>query len=727
MSAKNIHQVAIFILLLILTFAGGAPGQDPAGPTAKEKQKQREYEGLLGQLESSDSIKRGMAVQGLRRLGMPQAARALVDFAVGEKYPYLVRHAAETAVSLDATGTLERTKEMVGKYKKGSARGRRNLVILLRESEDESAWNSIIEDFGDTQDQGVYIEVLRAVAHRKIEKGYGKVKSALGTKNLAVRNNAAIAAGIIGSPDFVPALLGGLETTDDFHCKFAAQALTRIDDPSIFGQVSARLGSASGESGEAKAKALEGSALVEHTEKLVGTLAGSRSREYREAAAIALGRLGSREAKVQETLLNRMLRDPDREVRGACWHALTRLANEEIKDSVLNRVSQKKPEQLKYIFHLIGTLRLSEGTSHLLKYVINERDTLLRNAAAINFWKAADSKAISAFQDRLEVSSGQFLERGVEALGFRKNEHGFKFLIRMLKVQKDGSKEEYLVEKALERITGHFFGPDPGIWKKWFKKNPDFFSPKQAELERNKWREEFDKENKGFRQTEETEYSVQLGLEFLARHQHPDGRFDPQRFYKMCKDEPPCKREGARIEFDPVGTTALGALAFMGAGYTPTEGKYKGVLARALEYLLARQQANGNFLSNDLVGGYHRPIGTQAFAEAYVIGGRQEFGWACQRGIDFLTTIQNKLGGWRYRVKIQTTDTSCMSWNLFAAKAAAKAGLESKKILFAGCYHIMDMYSEDVGLNGPREFFIDIDPEYGYEVGRNTTYEFETG
>jgi hypothetical protein len=379
------------------------------------------------------------------------------------------------------------------------------------------------------------------------------------------------------------------------------------------------------------------------------------------------------------------------------------------------------------VFHLVGKLKPTQAAPTLLKYVINEKDPVLRASAAINFWKAADAEAIGALEDRVEASSGKLLENGIQAVGFRRNQEGFKFLLRMLKVLRDGSKEEYLAEKALERMTGHFFGSDPAIWRKWFKANPEFFTPKQAELERNKWREDFDKENQGFRQTEETEQAVQLGLEFLARHQHPDGRFDPQRFYQMCRDEPPCKREGARIEFDPVGTTALGVLAFLGAGYSPDEGKYKEVIAQALEYLMARQQANGNFLSNDLVGGYHRPVGAQAFAEAYALSGDERMGWHCQRSVDFLLTIQNRLGGWRYRVNIETTDTSCMSWNLFALKSAKRAGLEAREIGFAGCYHVMDLYSQDVGMKGPREDYIDIDPDYGYEVGRNTNYEFETG
>ena len=200
-----------------------------------------------------------------------------------------------------------------------------------------------------------------------------------------------------------------------------------------------------------------------------------------------------------------------------------------------------------------------------------------------------------------------------------------------------------------------------------------------------------------------------------GRHQHPGGRFDPQHFHRECADKPKCKPEGARIEFDPSGTTALSCLAFFGAWYNPEHGKYKHVVGRALDYLMARMQANGNFLSNDLVGGYNRPFGAQAFAEALQLTGSEEYGWFAQRGIDFLTTIQNRLGGWRYRVKIETTDTSCMSWNLFALKAGEKAGLEVKEIAYAGCYRVMDIYSTPVKEH--REEFLDIDPDYGYEVG----------
>ena len=56
---------------------------------------------------------------------------------------------------------------------------------------------------------------------------------------------------------------------------------------------------------------------------------------------------------------------------------------------------------------------------------------------------------------------------------------------------------------------------------------------------------------------------------------------------------------------------------------------------------------------------------------------------------------------------------------------AIPKGIAVQEIVYAGCYRVMDLYSTPV--KNEREDFIDIDPDYGYEVGRDTDYEFETG
>ena len=138
---------------------------------------------------------------------------------------------------------------------------------------------------------------------------------------------------------------------------------------------------------------------------------------------------------------------------------------------------------------------------------------------------------------------------------------------------------------------------------------------------------------------------------------------------------------------EPIGTTGLCTLAYYGAGCRPNEGRYRGVLSRAMEYMLSRQQPNGDYKDNDLIGGYNRPIALQAYAEAAIASGSDEYLSFVQRGVDFLAAIQAKKGGWRYRVVDNANDTSVVSWVLFASKAAQKAGVKRAAVHLRGRRH----------------------------------------
>jgi hypothetical protein len=184
---------------------------------------------------------------------------------------------------------------------------------------------------------------------------------------------------------------------------------------------------------------------------------------------------------------------------------------------------------------------------------------------------------------------------------------------------------------------------------------------------------------------------------------------------------------GTRVYEDPVSRVSLVVLSFMGAGYVPDSGKFKIAIRRGMEYLMARQQARGDYLTNDLIGGYNRPICLQAYAEAFVLTGDERYRPFVTKGADFLMQIQNKLGGWRYRVRVETSDSSVAAWMLFAMKAAEKSGVRVREIVFEGCRMLFERYSARVPKDGPREDFVDIDPDYGFEVGKDTTYQFHTG
>lgn len=81
--------------------------------------------------------------------------------------------------------------------------------------------------------------------------------------------------------------------------------------------------------------------------------------------------------------------------------------------------------------------------------------------------------------------------------------------------------------------------------------------------------------------SEATEIAVVAALEWLVRHQSPDGRWDCDRFFASCGD-PPCsgpttapteggldgRGPGAGYRPFDVGVTALALLAFLGHGET---------------------------------------------------------------------------------------------------------------------------------------------------------------
>jgi hypothetical protein len=314
----------------------------------------------------------------------------------------------------------------------------------------------------------------------------------------------------------------------------------------------------------------------------------------------------------------------------------------------------------------------------------------------------------------------------MEFLGSRRNQRGFELALELLESSKAGSREQFAVELALERQTGHFFGTDTSVWREWFGKNSKFFEKEQHAIERAKWREDFLKENAEPSRTTATEVAVQAALDYLARHQDPSGAFDQQHFLSLCS-EPPCPTSsGARIQMESIGVTSLCTLAFFGAACEPGKGRYGGVLDRAMQFLLARQMPNGDYVPNDLIGGYNRPVALQAYAEAANVTRDPQYLPYVQRGVDFLACIQADKGGWRYRVVDNANDTSVVAWVLFGAKSAEKAGARVRRSVFEGCDLVLAGYQ--VRPVAEREDYVrDIDPNYAFEVGSGTKYEFHTG
>ncbi len=176
----------------------------------------------------------------------------------------------------------------------------------------------------------------------------------------------------------------------------------------------------------------------------------------------------------------------------------------------------------------------------------------------------------------------------------------------------------------------------------------------------------------------ETERAVELGLDYLARHQFADGHWSIDRFPNGAVD----LKAGAAGEMnaDTAGT-GLALLAFLGAGYTHRNDKYRTVVRGGIDWLTANQQANGQLFTErtdqaQYGQAYGQGIATIALCEAYGMTKDPHLRSSAQKAVQFILNAQHPTrGGWRYRPRIES-DTSVSGWQLMALRSAQMAGLE---------------------------------------------------
>jgi hypothetical protein len=145
--------------------------------------------------------------------------------------------------------------------------------------------------------------------------------------------------------------------------------------------------------------------------------------------------------------------------------------------------------------------------------------------------------------------------------------------------------------------------------------------------------------------TAKTEETVDLGLDWLARHRTPGGGFDADGFPARCAaDGPRCEGVGKGQHGEAIpcpfdaAITALAALAFLGRGITPGEegSPYGALLAEVLETLGSPADRWALALS------------TEAFAEAEALEGKGRFRERVERGVRALLEIRQPDGAFGY-------------------------------------------------------------------------------
>jgi hypothetical protein len=175
-----------------------------------------------------------------------------------------------------------------------------------------------------------------------------------------------------------------------------------------------------------------------------------------------------------------------------------------------------------------------------------------------------------------------------------------------------------------------------------------------------------------------TEAAIQLGLEFLARHQSPDGSWSLAAFDQQHP------QHVNQLNSD-TAATGLAVLAFQGAGYNHREFKYARQVNEGLQWLIENQQPDGCLYvdadekSNNACRLYSHGIAALALTEAYGMTQDPQLKSAAQKALDYIADSQDaRKGGWRYfdQPAKRSSDTSVTGWMLMAMQSGQLAGLE---------------------------------------------------
>jgi len=138
----------------------------------------------------------------------------------------------------------------------------------------------------------------------------------------------------------------------------------------------------------------------------------------------------------------------------------------------------------------------------------------------------------------------------------------------------------------------------------------------------------------------ERRLAIVRGLWWLARHQDSDGKWNAANFQAHCPRSHKCTNVRTPVLSNET-VTAAALLAMLGDGHTPTSGKpeFRAHVARGIQWLKSRQQADGSIGESRYAGGYFllsHAIATAALAEAYGMTGEARHNRAAQKAAAYL-------------------------------------------------------------------------------------------
>ncbi|MEO1980732.1 MAG: prenyltransferase/squalene oxidase repeat-containing protein [Fuerstiella sp.] len=170
--------------------------------------------------------------------------------------------------------------------------------------------------------------------------------------------------------------------------------------------------------------------------------------------------------------------------------------------------------------------------------------------------------------------------------------------------------------------------------------------------------------------TADSEKCVVSGLKWLKSIQQKNGSWS---FAKQGPGAVP-----GRFKRTEVGATSLALLCFLGAGHTHVkEGPYRETVERALAFIgesatVTQGTADLRGNSEGNAGMYVQGLATICLSEAHALEHRdRNLTKMTEMAVRFIERAQNPVtGGWRYKPRDDTSDTSVVGWEVMALQSA---------------------------------------------------------
>ncbi len=185
------------------------------------------------------------------------------------------------------------------------------------------------------------------------------------------------------------------------------------------------------------------------------------------------------------------------------------------------------------------------------------------------------------------------------------------------------------------------------------------------------------------------EGSINKALGWLAKAQEKEGFWD-------------AKKQGGRDEFE-VGLTSLALLAFLADGHTTQSGSYRTVVKRGVDFLLSQQKSNGLLGSDQGNYLYNHAIAGMVLLESWLMTGDENLEAPVASAVAFTVSAQNEEGGWGYRYREETSDTSVAGWQIMFLRLAFSAGDRSVIPALTLAHQRIDKSTNQAGKVGYRE------------------------